>query len=521
VSASVSKADFDALQAMLAQGRLQGALAVANRLLEQHPDPFSQSLMQGLALLAQGKSREAYASFFQASTLIPADARSYLGIAQSLFQLGHFQKAIAAGQQALRLDPADWQPVLVIADALAAMEQWAQAIEQYNAILAMGVRSGSVHLGLGSALLRAGRLADAQEEFTQALRLEPDRAAGYCNLGNACMAAGQYREAIEHYRQALSLTPDALVQANLAYACLVMGDFTGAEAESRRAIAHDPNFAMAHGILADALRKLGRDSEAVPHFLKHGTPESAGRALEVLFQSGDMAAFEAAQQALSRSQPDNIRLATVSVQAAARYGPRYASRFCADPLKYIGVTNLLSTLAPFEAFAGQVLSEAKALDAVWEPPAKTTKGGFQTEGDLFSLATPGIARLRAVIGDTIEAYFASHAGSLDRYVTHRPRELLLKGWVVRLRRSGRQDMHIHPDGWLSGVLYAKLPPRTGTEGAIGFSLSGRNAGPLDHQYQPRLGDLVLFPSSLFHATVPFSADEERISIAFDLLPQSR
>jgi hypothetical protein len=34
-----------------------------------------------------------------------------------------------------------------------------------------------------------------------------------------------------------------------------------------------------------------------------------------------------------------------------------------------------------------------------------------------------------------------------------------------------------------------------------------------------VGDIVLFPSSLFHRTIPFNSNEERICIAFDLKPE--
>ena len=37
--------------------------------------------------------------------------------------------------------------------------------------------------------------------------------------------------------------------------------------------------------------------------------------------------------------------------------------------------------------------------------------------------------------------------------------------------------------------------------------------------EPRLGRVVLFPSFLFHRTVPFRGKDRRISIAFDLLPR--
>jgi hypothetical protein len=36
--------------------------------------------------------------------------------------------------------------------------------------------------------------------------------------------------------------------------------------------------------------------------------------------------------------------------------------------------------------------------------------------------------------------------------------------------------------------------------------------------QPEVGTLVLFPSYMWHGTVPFESAEPRITVAFDLLP---
>jgi len=38
-------------------------------------------------------------------------------------------------------------------------------------------------------------------------------------------------------------------------------------------------------------------------------------------------------------------------------------------------------------------------------------------------------------------------------------------------------------------------------------------------YAPKPFDLILYPSSLFHYTVPFTSNEERHCIAFDLTPK--
>ena len=34
---------------------------------------------------------------------------------------------------------------------------------------------------------------------------------------------------------------------------------------------------------------------------------------------------------------------------------------------------------------------------------------------------------------------------------------------------------------------------------------------------PQVGDLVMSPSSLYHKTIPFESDEERVCIAFDII----
>ena len=95
-------------------------------------------------------------------------------------------------------------------------------------------------------------------------------------------------------------------------------------------------------------------------------------------------------------------------------------------------------------------------------------------------------------------------------------------WHVILKKQGYQSAHIHPAGWLSGVIYLKVvPPLDNDEGAIEFSLNGPNYSNLNSPqliHRPEVGDIVFFPSSLHHRTIPFSTDTDRIVIAFDLKP---
>jgi tetratricopeptide (TPR) repeat protein len=387
--ASITPTEFDALQAALADGRADAGAMVAT-LLARHHDAVSQALLKGLGFLAQGNAPQAYAAFLQASTLAPDTARAYLGLGQALFQLGHADKAIAASLQALRLDAGCCQAMLVIADCSAAMGQWPQAIAQYQAVLSTGAQSVFVHLGLGAALVQARRLAEAKDQFAQVIRLKPDHAVGYCNLGYALMTLGEYPEAIRLLQHALTLPGEArgMIHTNLADAYFSLGDFAAAEAQSRQAVALVPDFAPAHGIRAEALRALGRHADAIPHYRAHGTAEAHAKALESLYHLGDMDAFARAQEELAQTQPDNIRLAAIGADIAAKHGARYTSRFCADPLSAIAISNVMPKLEPFADFSTALLREAQMLDAVWEPPRKTTRGDTRPRATSSTWARP-------------------------------------------------------------------------------------------------------------------------------------
>ena len=64
------------------------------------------------------------------------------------------------------------------------------------------------------------------------------------------------------------------------------------------------------------------------------------------------------------------------------------------------------------------------------------------------------------------------------------------------------------------------------EGAIELSSDGDQYPRLHDEFEkkvilPKEGDVIFFPSSVFHRTIPFKSNEERICIAFDVKPENR
>jgi uncharacterized protein (TIGR02466 family) len=97
-------------------------------------------------------------------------------------------------------------------------------------------------------------------------------------------------------------------------------------------------------------------------------------------------------------------------------------------------------------------------------------------------------------------------------------------WSVRLRDSGFHTSHVHPQGWISSALYVALPEEK-PDGDLHAGWLQLGAPPADLRtgleplrlIKPEPGKLVLFPSWMWHGTVPFRAGE-RLTVAFDVAP---
>ena len=95
-------------------------------------------------------------------------------------------------------------------------------------------------------------------------------------------------------------------------------------------------------------------------------------------------------------------------------------------------------------------------------------------------------------------------------------------WSVRLRDAGFHISHVHPQGWISSALYIALPEAIdGGDPHAGWLSLGDPPSTLAptvpgaRHVEPKPGRLVLFPSWMWHGTVPFERGE-RLTVAFDV-----
>ena len=129
--------------------------------------------------------------------------------------------------------------------------------------------------------------------------------------------------------------------------------------------------------------------------------------------------------------------------------------------------------------------------------------------------------MMAALRGAVEDYSHSLPHDAHPFVAARPRRFRLEAWGVVSGPDGHHNPHIHRHGWASGVFYIAVPkaaadPATRTGWLrVGFPATARFG---ESWIQPEPGLLVLMPAYFHHETRPTGLDEDRICVAFDVVP---
>jgi uncharacterized protein (TIGR02466 family) len=389
---------------------------------------------------------------------------------------------------------------------------------------------------MGNALIdmqQAGRAIDA---YKAALDQNPADLDTHRNLNSLLWQQELLADYLKSYEDVLKKHPDA-EPLRLAYATALnqKESFLEAEQVLREGLRHSGETSELKSLLAYTLEGQGRWEDALKmHAAAIDTPGSIpnhrinyGRAL------------------LACQQPDK---ALQQVQAGAAQTP-----FNQRALAYLGLCwrmlgdkrdallndyeNLVRVYeVPVPAAYSDAADFNRRLQAVLEPlhigkqhPAEQTlRGGSQTSGDLFDRHDPEIAALSAALRACIEDY-------IGRFPRNEEHPLFMRrsgnfdfsaSWSVRLGRCGYHTMHTHPLGWISSAYYVEVPADIVDSdehgGGIKFGEPDIDLGAEGEarlKIQPSIGRLLLFPSYMWHGTVPFESDEPRMTVAFDVVPK--
>ena len=441
-----------------------------------------------------------------------------------LNQINRLSEGLNACQKSVLLEPENAEAHNNLGNTLQKLGRLEEAEAVYRKAIALKINYAEAHNNLGNTLRDLDRLEDAEASYRQAIALKINYAEAHNNLANTLQKLGRLEEAEASYRQAIALKINyAEAHNNLGTTLKDLGRLEEAEASYRKAIALKPDLKIALLNLGQLLFEKGKFKEALFEFDLCNTNNSRARALSCLYAIGRIEEIYKRIETQSKSEGENLRIAAMAAFLAETEQKETAHNFCNKPLDFIHFSSISSHIEDSNLFITELIKELHNVKTIWEPYNKSTNKGFQSKINLFENPLEKMNCLKSIIIDELDSYYSKFKNVSCSYIQKWPSEKRLVGWHVILKQHGNQLAHIHPSGWLSGVIYLKVVPDSGQdEGAIEFGLNGKRYFHEDASkliYQPKLGDIVFFPSSLYHRTIPFTSDTDRIIVSFDLMPK--
>lgn len=439
--------------------------------------------------------------------------------------LDEHELALASFTQAARLSPSEVS--IAHGHARTAMEAGLDARPLYERALSLAPRNGPMLVGMAAARAAMGEGDRAISELQAALAKAPAWLYGHEQLAQLMATQGRSGEATASLDLALERFPTARpLWETLLNVQLRRGAYESLANVVRRAEAagvRSQEFAIYEGIHAAEF-----DPESRPPALFGSFPDHVDKALgrwriRHLLRVGEAA--EAVKLIDREFERDQTAELWAYAATAWRLAGDPRSEWLEGDDRLVNVIDLSDDLPPMEKVAetlrGLHVARGEYLD-------QSVRGGTQTDGPLLSRIDPVIRQLRRAIVGAVERYRAQlppvdQAHPLLRQ--RRDRRIRFSGsWSVRLRSGGHHSNHVHPLGWISSALYFALPERTAgeSEDAGWFTLGepdrklGIDLAPW-RKIEPKPAHLVLFPSWMWHGTVPF-AEGERLTVAFDVAP---
>ena len=183
-------------------------------------------------------------------------------------------------------------------------------------------------------------------------------------------------------------------------------------------------------------------------------------------------------------------------------------------------------ISSFNSRLIEVLKNHPNYTSEWDSTQRAIRGGAIVPR-LFDHQDPILNILKLSLEKTIDHYIAELPFDPNHpFLVIKPDKYSIDIWANFLGPTNYQSSHIHNKGWLSGVFYVSTHEGNGSEsdpaaGWIefnrpGYGLPGFGGEQFIRKIKPEPGLVVMFPSYVWHGTIPFSDEGERISVAFDV-----
>ncbi|WP_233079173.1 2OG-Fe(II) oxygenase family protein [Rheinheimera soli] len=483
-------------QQHLQQGRADLAIPLLRQHLELLPDDFIAWKLAGFAWHEEQYEADAVFAFSKAAALQPSDASTLMALAQSQFFSGY--SAVDSFYQLTSLTPGD--------------------LHAYR--------------GLALALAADGEQQLAEQLLIQNLAAHPLWLDGHKLLSSMRFTSGDAIHFTDSYQQACTQQPQNLT--------LWLDWF--------RCYAQLKQWQKCEQILGLAEQQCGKQKQLTLARLFVAAESGDTSKAALLFKETSQVQDPVRAMALTRFQlrqgdvkaSEQSALPWLETASATVFWP-YISliwRMLGDrKAKWLDTEPMLVKTFDLQLSSSELTVLCTVLRSLHKAKApfaeQSVRGGTQTDQNILLRHEQPLQQLKQKLKAAVQSYVEQLP---DTVATHpllgRTRDRALQGrcrfsggWSTLLKTQGFNVSHTHPSGWISAALHLEIPAaeQLGQAPAGWLQFGAPPAElqlPLDPQlqHQPQPGTLVLFPSTLWHNTVPFESGE-RLTLAFDIEPQ--
>lgn len=465
----------------------------------------------------------------------PNDYDNWLILGDLASETEKYTISIQAFKQALNLKPQAIVPRHNLGLAYRLQGDPERALQEYDVLIRRGKLSFQLFHNMGNALSDKGELDSAIQCFVKAIELNPQYLESHKNLNDLYWETKQHDLFLRSYSRVIEQFPENLnFVAEYVRSLIRVNDLDsalGVLEEKQYNFEQETEFqflfAKAAFIKGDevlALSKL-RTIQAVS---SSESNELFCEISELLIELGDVDTAERLLEPIIEHDPQNqMALALIGLCWREKRDNRLnlLNRY----------SELVQEFQLFDIdknkddaiFIQQLKEYLSTLHCAKQQPLnQTLTGGTQTRGSLFSSEHPLICELVSRIREAINHYINTLQSRSNEWfpIPEEDKFTFSGSWSVSLNKQGFHANHIHSMGWISSVFYVNLPSdvedSTNKSGWLSFgepNLKNKEGFPPVNFIKPHVGKLVLFPSYCWHGTVPFQNDENRMTVAFDVI----
>lgn len=459
----------------------------------------------------------------------------YLGI--SLKELKRYEEAITVYDTALRIKPNDTVTLHNKGVALRLFQKPKEAIACYDRIQG-GSQIPELRLNRGCALMDLLEFEKAEKEFQAALQLNPALIDAHENINKLYWEQEKTDQVMSTYEIGIKKSDSEVMRLSYISQLMNIGQDDQAEESISDAITiFGPQPALRH-MQGRLLAKKGEYDGAIDCFEKavQAVPHMARYRLDLANNLIRMARYEEALKQL-----DQAELLTPDDQELWAYKGT-CWRLLGDPShdwlnNYDLFVQALDIPLPagYDSkahFISELSDQIKLFHTTKiHPLDQSLRGGTQSSFFLLGHESQIIQDFKASLTQAVATYLKSMPVDNDhpflRRINSNHHFTFSGSWSVRLKSEGYHVNHMHPEGWLSGPTYIDVPPEIHAEdpsraGWVKFGETGLNLGPERESVAkavcPKQGQVVFFPSYMWHGTYPFESDLFRTTAPMDVMP---